>query len=101
MHLGSKSFQQLITHRWNEGVVKLKDLLSSSRKVIICLDGWSKTNLSASFLGVSACFFDRVNSVMRHIILKLVQLQHPHTGEVLAEALHQCLEEWKITSKKC
>lgn len=100
VHLGSKSFEQLITHRWNEGVVKLKDLLSSSRKVIICLDGWSKTNLSASFLGVSACFFDRVNSVMRHIMLKLVQLQHPHTGEVLAEALHQCLEEWKITSKK-
>jgi hypothetical protein len=57
-----------------------------------------KTSLTASFLGISACFFDPVGLKVRHVVLDLCHLQHPHTGEILAEHLEQCMQKWSISS---
>lgn len=54
----SATINNLLKDRMEYCVVKLKDLLASSRRVTICLDGWTKKGLSASFLGISACFFN-------------------------------------------
>jgi len=45
-------------------------------------------------LGISACFHDVDGKTARHAVLGIVQLEHPHTGEAIAEALATCLEEW-------
>jgi len=70
------------------------------RRVPVCLDGWSKTNLSASFLGISVCFYDPVSAKVRHVVLQLAQIEHPHTAAILAEHLEKCFQEWKISSTK-
>lgn len=35
-----------------------------------------------------------------HIVLNLVEVPHPHTGENLADCLLACMRDWKIPSKK-
>jgi hypothetical protein len=75
-------------------------MIGACRRLIIRLDGWSKKSLSASFLGISACFYHPVSHAVRHVILQLDQVQHPHTGEILSEALYKCLLEWQIPAHK-
>jgi len=65
--------------RWNASKQCLKSTLANARSVTVCLDGWSKQNLTATFLGVSVCFFDPITSVVRHLVLQLTELEHPHT----------------------
>lgn len=95
---GSARLQQLLVDKWKHGQEQLKALLGNARKVTICLDGWSKTSLTASFLGISACFFDSKALKVRHVVLDLCHLEHPHTGELLAEHLEQCMQKWSLTS---
>ena len=67
---------------------------------MICLDGWSKKGLSCHFLGISACFFDPVSSLVCHVVLTLTMIRHFHTGEKLAAALNDCLVDWGIEAGK-
>lgn len=78
----------------------LKGLLAGARKITICLDGWSKKNLSTSYLGISACFFDSHSGKVWHAVLNVTELPHPHTGENLADCLESCFDEWDITMEK-
>ena len=82
------------------GIIKLKDVLASCRRVAICLDGWSKKGLSSSFLGISANFYDVHSHKPQHALLALDKLQHPHTGEMLANSLDKCLTDWGIPEQK-
>ena len=82
------------------GIIKLKDVLASCRRVTICLDGWSKKGLSSSFLGISANFYDVHSHKPQHALLALDKLQHPHTGEMLANSLDKCLTDWGIPEQK-
>ena len=56
--------------------------------------------LSASFLGISACFFDPALRLPRHALLSMAELDHPHSGDKIAHCLDQCLRTWGITSDK-
>lgn len=97
---GSVKFQKLLLSRWKSATIALKKILADVRAVTICLDGWSKTNLSSSFLCLSACFFDPASVAVRHAVLKIAQIEHPHTGEMLSEVIEQCLSEWGLTASK-
>lgn len=79
---------------------KLKLLLGSTRKVTICLDGWSKKGLSSSFLGISACFFNTETHKPVHAFLNLSEIYHPHTGQMLANCLENSLKAWGIPDEK-
>ena len=94
--VGSSKVSALLNDRYEKTAVKVRSLLHESRRVTICLDGWSKKGLTSSFWGKSACFFDPNANISRHTMLSLVQLHHPHTGEALADALEKCLMHWDI-----
>lgn len=83
--------------RYSSLSVALKDELRCARRITICLDGWSKKNLVASYLGISACYFDPKSNRPKHAFLSLCSIPHPHTGEVLADCLNECLLKWGIT----
>lgn len=97
---GSAKFQKLLEAEYKTCTERLRAVLATVRRVTVCLDGWSKTNLSASFLGISVCFYDPVSAKVRHVVLQLAQIEHPHTAAILAEHLEQCLQEWNISSTK-
>lgn len=90
----------LLKEMMTAGIIKLKDILSSCRRVTLCLDGWSKKGLSSSFLGISANFYDVHSHKPQHALLALDKLQHPHTGEMLANSLDKCLTDWGIPEQK-
>lgn len=79
---------------------KLRTLLGNSRKVSLCLDGWSKKGLTASYLGVSACFFNSSARQPVHALLDLIQLDHPHTGEKISAHLMKCCTDYNIDVQK-
>jgi len=86
--------------RYEAAVSKLKEVVGRARQITVCLDEWTKKGHSLSFLGVSACFYDPVDSVTRHIVMRIKQIQHPHTGEMLKEAVMETLTEWNIDRSK-
>ena len=80
--------------------IKLKSVLSQARHITICLDGWSMAGLSASFIGISACFFNPETHKPVHAFLSLKQLPHPHTGVRIADCLDETLTFWKINASR-
>lgn len=86
--------------KYGEMKAKLQDLLSSCRRLTICLDGWTAKGLSHSYLGISACFFDPVSYTPKHATIALLPLPHPHTGSVIFTALEKSLADWGISSEK-
>jgi len=92
--------QQMLENHFTACTQRLKSLLNVVRKVTVCLDDWSMTNLSASYLGISVCFYDPTSAKVRYVVLELAQLQHPHTADVLADHLECCLNKWGIPSKR-
>jgi hypothetical protein len=83
-----------------KGMLELKDMISSSRKVTVCLDGWSKKGLTSSFLGISACFFCPSTHKPVHAFLNLISIEHPHTGTMISQQLQLSLAQWGIERDK-
>ncbi|KAL1249595.1 hypothetical protein QQF64_020600 [Cirrhinus molitorella] len=79
---------------------KLKDIIKEARLVSLCVDGWSKRGLTASFMGVSACFYHPPGGQVHHALLNLHRMEHPHTGEAIARCIDQTLDEWGIGEDK-
>lgn len=96
----SAKMQHLLKDSLETGIKKLREKLSSCRRLTLCVDGWTKKGLSASFLGISARFFDTTSSKPQHALLSLDLIQHPHTGEKLCECLERCLNKWEIPEQK-
>nr|XP_047132568.1 uncharacterized protein LOC124811260 [Hydra vulgaris] len=72
---------------------KLRDFISKGRRFTICLDGWTKKGLTASFLGISVCFFHFKSEKPIHALLNLYLVKHPHTGEQIANTERDILIE--------
>jgi len=96
----SAKINALLKEMWEKSKDHLKQLLAGCRKVVICLDGWSKKGFSSHFLGISACFYDPSAAVARHVVLQLTKIDHPHTADKMATALNDCLTEWEPGSDK-
>lgn len=90
----------MLKEKWELSKEHLKQLLARCRKVVICLDGWSKKGLTSHYLGISACFYDPTSAVVRHIILRLAMISLPHTGVKIATELNNCLTDWELGAEK-
>lgn len=90
----------LIEDMYQAEKVKFKRRLAMARKVTLGIDIWSKKGLTASFLAVSACYFDIQQNKAEHILLNLKQLTHPHTALSIAAHVSECLDEWEIPKDK-
>ena len=63
-------------------------------------DIWTKKNLSASFLGVACCFYDRNTGSPQHALLNLHTIKHPHTGRMIVDKIEEIIETWHIDKMK-
>ncbi|TKS88171.1 hypothetical protein D9C73_023399 [Collichthys lucidus] len=85
---------------WGTQKKGLKEILKDARKLTLCVDGWSKKGLTASFLGVSACFYHPPGGRVYHALLSLHRLDHPHTGECIARCIDETMVAWDIVGDK-
>jgi len=83
-----------------EAKLKLRGLLEEGRGFAIGLDIWTKQDMTASYLGVSAACYAKSAKCARHALLSLVNINHPHTAERIKQAMEQVLDEWKIPREK-
>ncbi|KAL0151678.1 hypothetical protein M9458_053079, partial [Cirrhinus mrigala] len=56
--------------------------------------------LTASFLGVSACYFNPDDNKTEHKLLNLKEMVHPHTVESISTLVEESMEEWGIPREK-
>ena len=86
--------------RFKEAQLCLKATISKARSIVLTADIWTKKSLSASFLGISACFFNPIVNKAQHVLLNLHQMDHPHTGKAIAEKVNDTLKKWEIPKCK-
>ena len=94
----SQSLESCVQRRiisWDKTSAQYKERLGR-----VTLDGWTKRGLSSSYLGISACFFNPASHRPCHAILNLFEVQLPHTGEMIAECLERCMQQWGLTQVK-
>jgi hypothetical protein len=92
MHsIESVKMNALLAKEMVAAIPALKDLISYGHRFTIGMDCWSKKGLTASFLGISACFFNRSAKVSQHVFLNLFRIAHPHTGKMIADKLRSSL----------
>uniref|UniRef100_A0A8C6P0M1 Uncharacterized protein n=1 Tax=Nothobranchius furzeri TaxID=105023 RepID=A0A8C6P0M1_NOTFU len=90
----------LIEKHYENKKATFKKRLSSARKVCIGTDLWTKKGLTASFLGISCCFFCVEQQKPEHLLLALEQLDHPHTAQSIKACVEKCMQEWGILNEK-
>lgn len=98
--LGSTKINSAIKRDMVNMTSVIEKLVSGSRRFTIGMDCWSKKGLTASFLGISASFYNPEHRLAFHFLLNLFQIAHPHTGEMIAEKLCQCLQQWGIEQRR-
>ncbi|XP_044369507.1 zinc finger BED domain-containing protein RICESLEEPER 1-like [Triticum aestivum] len=78
-----------------------KELLKKSFRDVehICLtsDLWT-SNQNLSYMALVAHYID-VDWVMQCRVLNFIELDPPHSGSIIAQAIFECLCEWKIEDK--
>lgn len=79
---------------------KFKEIIKEARKLTSCIDGWSKRELTASFMGVQACFYHPPGGKVHPALLNLHRMEQPHTREAMARCIDQTLDAWNIGEDK-
>lgn len=90
----------LIENMYKEEKEKVKQNLATARRITTGLDIWTKKGLTASFLGVSACYFNPEDNKAEHKLLNLKEMAHPHTAESISVLVEESMEEWGIPREK-
>lgn len=62
----------------------------------ICIDLWSRKGLTASYLGITAHYFDQKSKSIRRILLGLERIDYPHTAERIVEKTNTVLIKWNL-----
>ncbi|KAG1946556.1 zinc finger BED domain-containing protein 4-like [Pimephales promelas] len=90
----------LIDKMYKEEKEKIKQNLATARRITTGLDIWTKKGLTASFLGISACYFNPEDNKAEHKLLNLKEMVHPHTAESINTLVEESMEEWGIPREK-
>jgi len=78
---------------------KLKALLNRVPKVNITTDMWTSCQ-KVSYMVVTCHFIDSDWRLNRRV-LNFCNIPPPHSGLLIADALHKCFRDWGIESKVC
>lgn len=76
-NLVDKIFDQILTN--------CKRAVGQARKVSICVDLWSRKNMKATFVGVSAHFFSPKDHQRHRVLLAVEAISSPHTAAKIKE----------------
>ncbi|KAJ8394943.1 hypothetical protein AAFF_G00040660 [Aldrovandia affinis] len=90
----------LVNEAYVEQQEKFRHRLSVARKVTLGLDIWTKKGLTASFIAISACYFNPEDNKAEHILLNLKEMVHPHTAQAISALVEESIEAWGIPKEK-
>ena len=93
--LGSTVQNGLLEKEWRASIKKVKQMVYSGRRFIVSVDCWNKKSVTV-LLAISVCFFNPNLKSSQHFLLNLFQTSPPYSGDMIAERLKSCLEQWEI-----
>jgi hypothetical protein len=80
--------------------LKIQQAMSTTKKIHLCANIWSKKRLTSSYLVLTAHFFSFIDQKLHHPALAVRRLDHPHTGEAISALAYTIIEEWGIQLSK-
>lgn len=86
----TKKMNQMTIHHQSG----IKNLISSAKFVSVSCDIWTQKNYTASFLGITAQFYNMSTKSIQNFALDLAQIEQPHTALVIRESLSKTLSYW-------
>jgi len=90
--------RKLLTDAFLSSKENLKEILSNN--IITCsltCDLWTGRN-RMEYLGVTCSFIDNDFQLVE-LVLTIMYMPYPHTGEAIAEILNYIIDDWKLTNK--
>jgi len=95
-----QSVTQYIVRLFDYFLPKVRNELAQSlTKIYISFDGWTVKSGKKAFCGVVAHYVD-INGQLKDLPIALPQLSGSHSGERIAEVIHQIFEKFGISSAK-
>ncbi|KAK2634576.1 hypothetical protein Ddye_029368, partial [Dipteronia dyeriana] len=78
---------------------KLKGLLEKNKgRIALTTDMWTSHNQRKGFMAITAHFVDNSWTLQSRII-RFIYIPCPHTSEMLADVMMECLHDWNIEHK--
>ena len=79
---------------------KVLACLNQAGKIAVCVDIWSKKQLTASFLGVTAHFLTPHDHKRNRVTLAVRTLASLHTADHVEATVEGVLAEWEVPKRK-
>ncbi|KZV48003.1 hypothetical protein F511_34019 [Dorcoceras hygrometricum] len=79
-----------------EKTMKLLD--SNASRIALTTDMWTSSNQKRGFMAITSHFID-VSWKLQSRLVRFIYVPCPHTAEVLANALVECLLDWNLDRK--
>ena len=92
---GLVKMQQVLEHNFAACRQRIKSPLHVASRVTVRLDGWSMTNLTASYLGICVWFYDLISAKIRNFVLQISQIQY-----LIQQLCSCCRIEWEIFANR-
>ncbi|CAN0846787.1 Zinc finger BED domain-containing protein RICESLEEPER 2 [Linum grandiflorum] len=77
---------------------KFIGILIQTKRITITTDIWTTMNQKRGYMAVTAHFIANSDK-LRALLLKFLYVPCPHTSQILASRLSNCLFDWNIDSK--
>ena len=71
----------------------MKKSIEHAQCLTLCLGIWSKKDLMAAFLGISACLYNAVLLQGQQLTINSFTVSHPHTGDMITTKVNDCMEK--------
>lgn len=93
---GRKGASNCIDEVYEKLKMGINDSLSNGGRVSVCVDLWSRRNLTASYVAVTAHYFDNKNHRLQRALLGIRKIFSPHTAEKIRDITDDILLQWNI-----
>lgn len=78
----------------------ISDSLLHGGRVSVGVDLWSRRNLTASYVAVTAHYYDKKSHKLQRALLGIRKISSPHTAQKIRELTDEVLLEWNISHSR-
>ncbi len=97
---GRKGASKCIADVYEKLKLGISDSLLHGGRVSVGVDLWSRRNLTASYVAVTAHYFDKKSHKLQRALLGIRKISSPHTAEKIRELTDEVLLEWNISRSR-
>ncbi|KAM0898891.1 hypothetical protein ACQ4PT_021648 [Festuca glaucescens] len=98
LHTRNTIRKHIIARHDKEKMKAIKYMTMLQSRVAVTTDMWTSDNQKKGYMAVTGHFIDE-SWKLRSILMGFIYVPAPHTGDVIAEELHETLMQWNLDEK--